>query len=244
MWKTVLTTIFLLLVLNSPAQRKSRERKSSETWWTIYGETQILPGSVYITAKRPAIGYGSGHTLVFISENKSPKRTWFGWDFNHHYFGRKQINDFKVFYESWQLSFVTRISFPSGRQITPYIDLSGGLRLLISFTANDRTYAGLLIRRWIDIIDATDGYDAGLTDHKVIREYDRFMPTAGIAAGFWLSNKAKTKGLSIKASANIGTASKFADYRELKTESDAYNYIITRGSGAFFNIQIGYSLRN
>jgi hypothetical protein len=184
MWKTVLTWFFLKLMVNSSAQ-------NHETWWTIYGGTQILPGSIYITASQPPIGYGSGHTILFKGINKPLKKSWMGFDFNHHYFGRKQINTYKVFYESWQLAFVTRLSFPSGRQITPYIDLSAGLRLFITFTANDRTYGGLLVRRWIDIIDATDGYDADITDHKVIREYDRFMPTAGIGAGFWISNKKK-----------------------------------------------------
>ena len=248
MWKTVLTTSFLLLVLCSSGQRRNRERKPTETWWTIYGETQILPGNVYITAKQPALGYGSGHTLVFIREDRSPKRVWLGFDFNHHYFGRKQINDYKVFYESWQLAFVTRLSFPSGRQITPYIDLSGGLRMLASFTAYDRTYAGLLYRRFIDIgvaiLEKDDGDPIQLTDHKIIKEYDRFMPTAGVGAGFWISNKKKNKGLSIKGSVNFGTASKFADYRAIRTETDTYDYIITRGSGTFFNIQLGYSFRN
>ena len=171
-----------------------------------------------------------------------------GFDFNHHYFGRKQINTYKVFYESWQLAFITRLSFPSGRQITPYIDLSAGLRLLITFTANDRTYAGLLARRWIDIftamVSAEDRGPIDITDHKVIREYDRVMPTAGIGAGFWISNKKKDKGLSIKGSINLGTISKYADYRKIITETDTYNYVIARGSGVFFNVHIGYSFRN
>ena len=170
-----------------------------------------------------------------------------GIDFNHHYFGRKKLNDFKVFYESWQLAFLTRVTVSSARQFTPYIDLSGGLRLLISFTANSRTYAGLLTRRWIDLITfAASGADndpLDVTDHKVIRQYDRLMPVAGIGAGFWLSNKKKDSGLNIKGSIHFGTASKYADYREIKNETDTYNYIISRGSGAFFNLQMGYSFR-
>jgi hypothetical protein len=70
------------------------------------------------------------------------------------------------------------------------------------------------------------------------------MPVAGVAAGFWISNKKKTKGLSIKGSINFGTASKFADYRNIVNESDTYEYVISRGSGAFFNIHLGYSIRN
>ena len=241
MGKTLLAAILLLFVFDSSAQR-------SESWWTIYGGTQILPGNVYITAEQPAMGYGSGHTIVFVRKDNPVKRVWLGLDFNHHYFGRKQINDYKVFYESWQLSFVTRLSFPSGRQVTPYIDLSGGLRMLAGFTANHRTYAGLLYRRFIDIgvtlIENEDNDPVQLTDHKIIEEYDRFMPTTGVAAGFWFSNKKRTKGLSVKASLNIGTTSKFADYRKIVNEYDTYNYTIIRGSGAFFNIQLGYSLKN
>jgi hypothetical protein len=57
MWKTLLTAILLLLFFDAYTQR-------NRNWWTIYGGTQILPGTVYITAKQPAIGYGSGHTVV------------------------------------------------------------------------------------------------------------------------------------------------------------------------------------
>ena len=244
MWKTVVTTILLLAVFDLSAQRKNKTRTPSEVWWTMYGQTQILPGSVYISARQPAIGYGSGQTLVFINKDKIEKRFWLGFDFSQHYFGRKRINDFRVFYESWQLSFVTRFAFPSGRQVTPFIDLSGGLRVLVSFTANNRTYGGLLFRRAIDIIDNLDGYISDVTDHRIIKEYDRFMPTAGIAGGFWFSNKKKDSGLSLKASVNFSNDSKFADYRQIITESDTYNYTITRGSGTFFNIQLGYSFRD
>lgn len=243
MKKAIILFVLLLHLIPLFAQRKKKERKPTETWWTMYAQTQLLPGDVYISAKQPAWGYGSGHTLLFIRKDKEPKQVWLGFDFNQHYFGRKRVNDFRVFYEIWQLSFVTRFAFPENKTITPFIDLSAGGRLMASFTANSRTYGGLLFRRGIDIIDAMDGYDADITDHKIIREHDRFMPTAGIAGGFWLKGKKSNKGLSIKASVNFATASKFADYRAILTESDTYNYTLTRGTGRFYNFQIAYSSR-
>jgi hypothetical protein len=244
MKKTIFLFIFILPLLPLMAQRKKRERKPTDLWWTMYGQTQLMPGDVHITAKQPVIGYGSGHTVLLIRRDKEIKRVWMGFDFNQHYFGRKRVNDFRVFYETWQLSYVTRFSFTGTENLTPFIDLSGGLRLMVSFTANSRTYGGLLFRRFIDLVDATDGYDSDITDHKIIREHDRFMPTAGIGGGFWLKGKKSERGLSIKASVNFGTASKFADYRNIISESDTYNYTINRGSGRFYNFQIGYSFRD
>lgn len=247
MKRIIFLFIFNLALLPLLAQRRIRERKPTELWWTMNGQAQLLPGDVYISAKPTAIGYGSGHTFLFVRKDKEPKQVWLGFDFNHQYFGRKKVNSYRVFYETWQLSFVTRFSFPGNETFTPFIDLSGGLRVMVSFTANDRTYGGLLLRRSVDIVHAIlskDNNDSpSLSDHKIIREFVRFMPAPGVAAGFFLKGKKNERGVSIKASVNFGTASKFADYRNIIAESDTYNYTLTRGSGRFYNFQIGYSFR-
>lgn len=243
MKKIFFSCFFLLTIQYAEAQ----ENRRSQMWWTIYGQAQLLPGDVYISAKQNATGYGGGQTFLFVSRDKDPKLFWMGFDLNHHYFGRKQIGDYRVFYETWQLSFVSRFCFPSHNlTITPYVDLNAGLRLMESFTANNRTYGGLLYRRAVDLIAMalSENDDMDITDHKIIRSYGRLMPTAGVGAGCWLKGKKSNRGLSIKASVNFGTAAKYADYRALKTEEETYNYNIGRGSGRFYNFHIGYSFRD
>jgi hypothetical protein len=243
MQKFVLSTSFILTMLSGFTQKRP-----PNTWWTIYGQTQLLPGDVYISSKQQSIGYGIGQTLLFNGKEKESKTRWMGLDFNHHYFGRKQIGTYRVFYETFQLSFIARFCFQGTETVTPYLDMSAGLRMMASFTANERTYTGLLWRRSVDFVTALltkDGNDPiDITDHKIIREFDRFMPTAGIGAGILVKSKQSNKGLSIKASMNFGTHSAYADYRATKTENDTYNYTIAHGSGRFYNLQIGYSFRN
>ena len=242
MRKIILVSGFILTLLSAFAQSKP-----PETWWTLYGQTQLLPGDVYISPKQQTIGYGVGQTLLFNGQDKEQKTRWMGLDFNHHYFGRKQIGSYRVFYETYQLSFLTRFCFQGTKTVTPYLDLSAGLRLMVSFTANERTYTGLLWRRSVDMVAimlSKNNDPVEISDHKIIREFDRFMPVAGIGAGIFVKNKKGNKGLSIKASVNFGTHSAYVDYRATKTESDTYNYNISHGSGRFYNIQIGYSFRN
>jgi len=65
MKKIILLFILSLPFLSLMAQRKTKERKPSETWWTLYAQTQLLPGDVFISAKQPALGYGGGQTIFF-----------------------------------------------------------------------------------------------------------------------------------------------------------------------------------
>jgi hypothetical protein len=241
MRKIILAIAFILTLLSAFAQRQP-----STSWWTIYGQSQLLPGDVYISPKQQSIGYGGGQTLLFSNRDKEKKR-WMGIEFNHHYFGRKQIGDYRVFYETWQLSFLTRFCFQGTETVTPFVDLSAGLRLMVSFTANNRTYSGLIWRRSVDLVVAMltkdDNDPVEITDHKIIREFDRFMPTAGIGAGVLIKSKKSNRGLSIKGSMNFGTHSAYVDYRSIKNESDTYNYTIEHGSGRFYNIQLGYAFK-
>ena len=242
MHKIVFTAILILPFLPLSAQKKKKERILSDTWWTINAGTQILQSDVYLTAKQPSIGYGSGHTLLFRKQNKNPSQVWMGADFMHHYFGVKNINEFRVFYESWQLAYLVRFSFPGSDRVKPFIDFSAGGRYLVSFTTDNRSYVGVLFRRFVEIFKK-EKYDPIIENNfRIIKEYGKLNLVGSISGGVLFSKKSNPfKGFSIKGTVNLGTKARFADYRRIVDDIDTYEYPLQNGSGLYFNLQIGYS---
>ena len=231
--------IVVILLLMVPSFYTAAQKKN-ETWWTMYAGAHILPADVYVTEKSPHAGIGSGHTLLFRSSKQSNVRVWLGGDFNHHYFGVRQVGDFRVFYENWQLAFVTRFSFTNQSRITPFADIAAGGRYLVSFTTNDRNYAGIIFRRFFDLTDERDNPD--FYDYKIIREYGKFNPFVSLSGGFVVKTKSSDhRGFTLKGSLNLGTKTRFVDRRYILTETDTYYYPLNNGSGLFFNVQLGYS---
>jgi hypothetical protein len=243
MRKIVFAAILIFPFLPLSAQKKKKERAPSDTWWTVNAGTQILQSDVYITAKQPSIGYGSGHTILFRKQKESPSQAWMGVDFMHHYFGVKKVNEFRVFYESWQLTYLVRLSFPANEKILPYLDVSAGGRYLVSFTTDDRSYTGILLRRFGELLKK-DGDPLIENDFSIIKEYGKLNLVGAVSGGVLFSErKNKFCGLSLKGTVNFGTKSRFADYRKIADEIDTYEYPLRNGSGLYFTLQLGYSFK-
>jgi hypothetical protein len=243
MRKIVFAAILIFPFLPLAAQKKKKNRTPDDVWWTINSGAQILQNDVYITAKQPSIGYGSGHSFLFRKQNKTSSPVWKGFDFMHHYFGVKKINDFRVFYESWQLTYLVRLSFPGNEKIMPYIDFSAGGRYLVSFTTEGRSYSGILLRRFGEFL-RKDGDPLVENNFSIIKEYGKLNIIGAISGGvLFPEKKNKYCGLSIKGSVNIGTKSRFADYRKIADDIDTYEYPLRNGSRLYFTLQLGYSFK-
>lgn len=246
MHKIVFAVILFLPFLPLAAQDKKKEKKERkikdpETWWTVFGSANVLANDIYIQLNQPAVGYGSGHTFLFIKKDKNPKRVWTGFDFSHHYFGVKKINGLRLFYESFQISFVTRFSFADDNSVVPFIDLSGGLRVFSCFTTDGRRYGGVLLTRLGEMLDRSDILEVN-TD--IVNEHERWNIAGGISGGVWITGKKKgIGGLSLKGTVNLGTKLKYADYRQVNSEMYMYDYPMVKGSGMFYTFQLAYSQR-
>ena len=242
MHKIIFSIILFLPFLPLAAQKKKKDRTPSDTWWTVNAGTQVLQSDVYITAKQPSIGYGSGHTILFRKQNENPSQIWMGLDFMHHYFGVKKVNEFRVFYESWQLAYLVRLSFRSNERVKPFIDFSLGGRYLVSFTTDDRSYVGVLFRRIVEVFKKEKEERIIDNDFRVIKEYGKLNLVGAISGGVLFSEKSNPfRGFSIKGTVNLGTKSRFADYRRIVDDIDTYEYPLQNGSGIYFNLQLGYS---
>ena len=242
MRKIVFAAILIFHFLPLAAQKEKKERTPSDNWWTVNAGTQILQSDVYITAKQPSIGYGSGHTILFRKQNKNPSQLWMGIDFMHHYFGVKKVNEFRVFYESWQLSYLVRLSFPGSARVKPFIDFSAGGRYLVSFTTDNRSYVGVLFRRIVEVFKREEDERIIENNFRVIKEYGKLNLVGAISGGVLFSEKTSSfRGFNIKGTVNLGTKARFADYRRIVDDIDTYEYPLQNGSGLYFNLQIGYS---
>ncbi|MDX2047776.1 MAG: hypothetical protein SFU87_13380 [Chitinophagaceae bacterium] len=246
--------LFLLLhTVTSYSQSATKDEPAARRddwrpWWTLYISAAGLPSNVYISNGGP--GAGSGQTFLFPGKSRvraAGVPVWLGVDFNHHYFGTANINMYKVHYENWQLSFVMRFTNTTPARIKPFMDVTIGGRYLVSFTTEEKGYAGVLLLRSVDVAIAafSNGNVNSNADYKIRAEYGKVSMLGSLSGGLMLVDK-KTKwgGFTCKGSLQFGTTTRYANRRKLSEDfSNVFYYPLKTGSGIMYTFQLGYTVR-
>jgi hypothetical protein len=236
----------MLLGFGSFSQKHDKfpktESVKANAWYTPFVGAIGLPADVYVTRHLPGLGFGSGHVVLFQLDPRNGKRFWLGFDFNRHYFSRRKINDYRLFYEHWQFGPVLRFSIIKHSAFEVFTDCQAGIRTLGSYTTHKASFTEAYIVRWLSIFSKDSNGD--LEDDIIVKRYERLNVNAGLAFGFafWL-NKERNHGLTLRGVFNAGDRARYIDRRLVTSEDAMIHYPATRGSGKFFNVQVSYSTR-
>lgn len=239
--------LFLLLSLRAHSQEYADDVHKSKRhpWWVLYLSGGVHPPDVTIGQGR--MGWGSGQTFLFSINSKIPSNKapfWLGVDFNQHYFGTVTIAPYRVHYENWQMTVVSRFTNTSQTAIKPFIDFQLGGRYLVALTTYDRNYSGIVLLRSEDIVAAVLNLPANSSDeYRIEKEYGKLMWVGGFSPGILIPwNKKNFGGITLRASVLFGSPTRFADSHQIRTVNDVYDYPLKNGSRFYYTFQLGITL--
>lgn len=229
--------------LSDPKAAPAPDGPRYHSWWMIYATSAWVPKDVKIGDP----GFGVGTSLLFplngkIYDYQCP--VWLGLDFNYHYFGTEEINDWYVHYENWQLAFVARITSSDKRRFKPFMDVSLGGRYLASLTTDHRDYAGLAFRRgWLLAANAFNFASLGPTDFNISREYGKVSLIGSLAPGIRFIGRGKEwSGMTIKGYMQFGTSVHYLNRDSVHVRGNPMILSSEKRSGLMYGFQLGVTI--